>query len=362
MKSTLFAAVGILAAAGAISARQTSRPPAPNMTLTAVDGIKVGHFTLADRPTGCTVVLFPEGTTGSVDVRGGAPGTRETDLLNPVNMVQIVNAITLSGGSAFGLATADGVMRWLDERKIGYPVGAAGVVPIVPAAILFDLGFGGSPKVRPDADCGYKAADAASTAAVMEGNVGAGAGATVGKSGGARGDNGGPMKAGIGSFAIRMANGLVVAALVAVNAAGDIIDPTTGHVVAGARGSDGRLLDSRRLLRDGNARPGRAGENTTIGIVVTNAKLTKVQAQKMAQMAHDGYARAIYPVHTPGDGDTIFSAATGTWAGQVDYGQVGALAADAMAEAIIRSATQATASNGLPSARDLGTVPARFKQ
>jgi L-aminopeptidase/D-esterase-like protein len=359
MKSTLFALA--IAAAGVIGVRQTMPASAQNLTLTAVDGIKVGHFTLAERPTGCTVVLFPEGTTGSVDVRGGAPGTRETDLLNPVNMVQIVNAITLSGGSAFGLDAASGVMRWLDERKIGYPVGAAGVVPIVPAAILFDLGFGGNPKIRPGADCGYKAADVASTTAVAEGNVGAGAGATVGKSGGGRGGNGGPMKAGIGSAAIRMANGLVVAALVAVNAAGDIVDPSTGQVVAGARGSDGRLLDARRLLRDGAARPGRAGENTTIGIVVTNAKLTKVQAQKMAQMAHDGYARAIYPVHTPGDGDTIFSAATGTWTGQADYGQVGALAAEVMAEAIVRSATQATASNGLPSARDLGTVPARYK-
>jgi L-aminopeptidase/D-esterase-like protein len=362
MKSILFAATVAMAATGVLAARQTTPAAAPNLTLTAVDGVKVGHVTLTERPTGCTVVIFPEGTTGSVDVRGGAPGTRETDLLNPVNMVQIVNAITLSGGSAFGIDAASGVMRWLDERKIGYPVGAPRVVPIVPAAILFDLGFGGSPKVGPGADCGYKAADAASTAVVAEGNVGAGAGATVGKSGGARGGSAGPMKAGIGSAAIRMENGLIVAALVAVNAVGDIVDPATGQVVAGARGSDGRLLDARRLLRNGGAQPGRAGENTTIGIVVTNAKLTKVQAQKMAQMAHDGYARAIYPVHTPGDGDTIFSAATGAWTGQADYGQVGALAADAMAEAIVRSATQATASHGLPSARDLGTVPARFKQ
>jgi L-aminopeptidase/D-esterase-like protein len=365
MKPMLFAALG-LAATGVMAARQapqgqSRRPPPPNMTLTAIEGIKVGHFTLAERPTGCTVVLFPEGTTGSVDVRGGAPGTRETDLLDPVNMVQIINAITLSGGSAFGLDAASGVMRWLDERKIGYPVGAAGVVPIVSGAILFDLGFGGNPKVRPGADCGYKAADAASTAAVAEGNVGAGAGATVGKTGGARG-GGGPMKAGIGSAAIRMANGLVVAAIVAVNAAGDIIDPSTGQVVAGARGSDGRLLDARRLLRDGGVQQGRAVENTTIGIVATNAKLTKVQAQKIAQMAHDGYARAISPVHTPGDGDTIFSAATGSWTGQADYGQIGALAAEVMADAILRSATQATASNGLPSARDLGTVPARLRQ
>jgi L-aminopeptidase/D-esterase-like protein len=336
-----------------------AKPPANNMTLTAVEGIKVGHHTLGERPTGCTTILFKEGTTGSVDVRGGAPGTRETDLLDPVNNVQIVNAISLSGGSAFGLDAASGVMKWLDERNIGYPVGAAGVVPIVPAAILFDLGFGGNPKIRPGADCGYRAAEAASEAPVQEGNVGAGAGATVGKSAG-RPSGGGPMKAGIGSAAIRLPNGLVVSAIVAVNAVGDIIDPWTGQVVAGARGADGKLLDARKLLRGGGNREGRAGENTTIGLVATNAKLTKVQAQKMAQMAHDGYARAIAPVHTPGDGDSIFSAATGTWDGAVNYGQIGSLAAEVMADAIVRAATQATASNGYPSARDLGTVPARF--
>jgi L-aminopeptidase/D-esterase-like protein len=338
-----------------------AKPAATNMTLTAVEGVKVGHFTLTERPTGCTAILVKDGTTGSVDQRGGAPGTRETDLLNPVNTVQIVNAITLSGGSAFGLDAASGVMHWLDERNIGYPVGANGVVPIVPAAILFDLGFGGSPKIRPGADCGYRAAGAASEAPVQEGNIGAGAGATVGKSGGGgRGSGGGPMKAGVGSYAIRLPSGLVVAALVAVNAVGDIIDPSTGQVVAGARGADGKLLDARKLLRAGGGRSGRAGENTTIGVVATNAKLTKVQAQKMAEMASDGYARAISPVHTPGDGDTIFSLATGTWDGQVNYGTVGSLAAEAMAEAIVRAATQAVASNGLPAARDLGTIPARF--
>ena len=170
------------------------------------------------------------------------------------------------------------------------------------------------------------------------------------------------MKAGIGSAAIRMPNGLVVAAIVAVNAVGDIIDPLTGQIVAGARGPDGRLLDARKLLRGGAEREDRPVENTTIGIVATNARLTKVQAQKMAQMANDGYARTIYPAHTPGDGDTIFSAATGTWDGQVNYGQIGALAAEAMAEAIVRAATEATSSNGLPAARDLGTVPSRFKK
>jgi L-aminopeptidase/D-esterase-like protein len=332
-------------------------PAADNQTLTAVEGIKVGHYPLAERPTGCTVVLARQGTTGGVDQRGGAPGTRETDVLDPVNNVQVVNAVVLSGGSAFGLDAATGAVRWLDERHIGYPVGSAGVVPIVPAAILFDLGFGGRPDVRPGADCGYHAADAASEAPVPEGNVGAGAGATVGKSGGR------PMKAGIGSAAIRLPSGLVVAALVAVNASGDIIDPWTGQVVAGTRTEDGKhLADARKLLREGRGRATRAGENTTIGVVATNARLTKVEATKMAQMATDGFARAISPVHTPGDGDTVFALATGTWDGDAGYGTVGALAAEAMADAIVRAATEAVASHGLPAARDLGTVPARFKR
>jgi L-aminopeptidase/D-esterase-like protein len=334
-----------------------AKPNADNMTLTAVEGIKVGQFTLSERPTGCTVVLAKMGTTGGVDQPGGAPGTRETDLLDPVNNVQIVNAVVLSGGSAYGLDAASGTMRWLDEHHIGYPVGAAGVVPIVPSAILFDLGFGGDPSIRPGADCGYKAAGAASEAVVTEGNVGAGAGATVGKSAGR------PMKAGIGSAAIKLPNGLVVAALVAVNAVGDIIDPWTGQVIAGTRTEDGKhLADARKLLREGGGRQGRAGENTTIGVVATNAKLTKAQATKMAQMASDGYARAISPVHTPGDGDTVFALATGTWDGEANYGMVGALAAEAMADAIVRAATQATASGGLPSARDLGTIPERLKK
>src|SRR5581483_9671805 len=276
------------AIATAVAALLSAQPPAAvNNTLTSVDGVKVGHFTLSERPTGCTAIIVKDGTTGGVDVRGGAPGTRETDVLNPVNNVQIVNGISLSGGSAYGLDTATGVMRWLEEHKMGYPVGAAGIVPIVPAAILFDLPFGGKPQIRPTADCGYKAASAATSDPVQEGNVGAGAGATVGKTAGR------PMKAGVGSSAIRLPNGLIVAALVAVNASGDIIDPATGQVIAGTRTADNRLADARKLLRSGGGRGGRAGENTTIGVVATNAKLTKVQATKMAQMAHDGYARAI---------------------------------------------------------------------
>jgi L-aminopeptidase/D-esterase-like protein len=319
--------------------------------LTAVKGLKVGHFTLSERPTGCTVILTGNGVVGSVDVRGGAPGTRETDLLDPVNAVQVVHAIVLAGGSAYGLDAASGVMRYLEEQNIGFDTRVA-KVPIVPAAILFDLGFGGDPKIHPGADCGYNAAKAATDGPVAEGNVGAGAGATIGKlAGPAR-----SMKSGLGTSAITTPDGLVVAALVAVNAVGDVIDPSTGKVVAGVRTEDGKgLADVRTLLRSGTLFRPRSGENTTIGVVATNAKLTKVEAQKVAQMAHDGYARAISPVHTPADGDTIFSLATGTLTGQSNVAVVGALAAEVMADAIVRAARQATASGGLPAAGEVGS-------
>ena len=316
--------------------------------LTAVSGLKVGHITLKERPTGCTVVLAEAGAVAGVDVRGGAPGTRETDLLDPVNTVQKVQAIVLSGGSAFGLAAATGTVRWLEERGLGEETRIVRV-PIVPAAILFDLGIG-DPKVRPTADCGYQAAAAATDGPVAEGNVGAGAGATVGKLLGP----GRSMKAGVGSAAIVLPNGLVVAALVAVNAIGDVIDPATGRVVAGLRTADGRgLADARTLVRKGGLTPPPVATNTTIGVVATNAILTKTQATKVAQMAHDGYARAISPVHTPGDGDVIFALATGGWAGEGDVATVGALAAEVMADAIVRAAQQATGIPGYPAARDL---------
>jgi L-aminopeptidase/D-esterase-like protein len=315
--------------------------------LTDVPGVKVGHDTLAGRPTGCTVVLTEAGAVAGVDVRGSAPGTRETDLLNPINTVQQVHAVVLSGGSAFGLETAGGVMRYLEERGIGFETRVARV-PIVPAAILFDLGIG-DPAIRPDAACGYRAAGAASTGAVAEGNVGAGAGATVGKWAG-----GGAMKGGLGTAAIRLPSGLVVGALVAVNAVGDIIDPATGAVVAGARTPDGRgLVDARQVLRRGGPIRGGAGQNTTIGVVATNARLDKVQVAKMAQMAHDGLARAITPAHTPADGDTIFALATGTAEAAADLTTIGALAAEVMADAIVRAVRQATGIPGYPAVRDL---------
>lgn len=321
-----------------------------NHTLTAVSGIKVGHHTLTERPTGCTAILVDgEGAVGGVSQRGGAPGTRETDLLDPVNMVDKVNAVVLSGGSAFGLDAATGTVRWLEEHNIGWDVRIA-KVPIVPAAILFDLPVGGNPKIRPTADCGYKAAAAASTAPVMEGTIGAGAGATVGKSGGPNRS----MKSGLGSYAITLPNGLSVGAIVAVNAVGDIIDPDTGRVVAGVRNPDGSFADARQLLRTGQTGPRpRAAENTTIGLVATNATLTKAQANRMALMADDGFARAIFPSHTQGDGDTVFALATGQWTGEVDITQIGALAADVMARAIVRAATEATGIPNLPAVRDL---------
>ena len=329
--------------------------------LTEVHGLRVGHHTLDDRPTGCTVVVVDgDGAVGGVSQRGGAPGTRETDLLDPLNMVDKVNAIVLSGGSAYGLDAAQGTVRYLEERSVGWKVGANGVVPIVPAAILFDLGFGGNPKIRPTADCGYRAASAATGGAVREGNVGAGTGATVGKLGGGR-----PMKGGLGSAAITLPNGLVVAALVAVNAVGDVVDPLSGQTVAGVRAEDGKTLaDARKLLRSGallTRQAPRAGENTTIGLVATNARLTKTEVNRFALMGDDGFAKAIAPSHTVGDGDTVFALATGRWTGAANLTVLGAMAAEAMAEAIVRAVAMAESSHGVPSARELGTVPARFK-
>lgn len=318
--------------------------------ITAIDGIRVGHHTLTERPTGCTVILIEQGATGGVSVRGSAPGTRETDLLDPSNLVEQVHAIVFSGGSAFGLDAASGVMRYLEERKVGFPFGGA-YVPIVPAAVLFDLPVGGKPLIRPDASCGYAAAKDATDGMVAEGSVGAGAGATVGKYGGVPGS---AMKGGIGTVSITLPSGLTVAALVAVNAAGDIIDPATGQVVAGRRSADGKsFLDARKLLRAGPPGTQRPGENTTLGLIATNAKITKAQARKIADMAHDGYARTISPAHTMNDGDTIFAIGTGSFTGTADITTIGALGAEAMADAILRAVRQATGLPGYPAVRDL---------
>jgi L-aminopeptidase/D-esterase-like protein len=331
----------------------TAQPPLPAGSLTDVKGLAVGHFTDARRPTGCTVILTPQGAVGGVDVRGAAPGTRETELLSPLNAVDKVHAVMLGGGSAFGLDAAGGVMRWLDERGFGVQVGPARV-PIVPAAILFDLAVG-DPRIRPDADAGYAACEDANTGAVVEGNVGAGAGATIGKFFGI----GRAMRGGLGSASISV-GGITVAALVAVNAGGDVIDPATGRLVAGARTADGKsLLGTMQALARGEVfAPLQIGAATTLGIVATDAVLTKSQASKMAQMAHDGFARAINPVHTMTDGDTIFALATGSSERTASLTLLGALGAEVMARAVLRAALAATRLAGpglpdLPSARDI---------
>ena len=313
-----------------------------------VAGLSVGHCTDARRPTGCTVVLCEQGAVCGVDVRGAAPGTRETDLLDPVNLVDKVHAVLLTGGSAFGLDAAGGVMRWLDERGHGHPIGSVRV-PIVPAAVLFDLGLGDA-RIRPDADAGYAACAAACRDAPAEGSVGAGAGATVGKLFGAVR----AMKGGIGSAALTV-HGIRVAALVAVNAVGDVIDPASGRVVAGARTLDGRACvgSTRALLAGDLPRLLQPGTATTIGVVATDAVLTKAQASKLAQMSHDGLARCISPVHTLLDGDTMFALATGAAGRGADLTWLGALAAEATTRAVLRAVRAARGLPGLPSADEL---------
>jgi L-aminopeptidase/D-esterase-like protein len=340
-----FALLGVCLALGAAAGGAQSGVQG----LTAVAGIKVGHDTLSTGTSGCTVIIMEAGAVAGVDVRGSAPATRETDLLEPDNLVDKIQAVFLSGGSAFGLDTGSGVMRYLEERKIGFRFGPA-TVPVVPGAALFDLPVGDNARNRPDAQCGYAAAKAASGGAIAEGTVGAGAGATVGKfAGGGR-----PMKGGIGTASATLPSGLIVAALVATNGGGDIIDPATGRIVAGARGSDGvSFVDARKALRSGALEKPRPREHTTLGVVATNAVLTKAQARKMAEMAHDGFARAIFPSHTMGDGDTIFALSTGVHQGDVNMTLVGGLAADVMVEAILRSVRAATGLPDIPAVRDL---------
>lgn len=311
----------------------------PNNTLTAVPGIRVGHATHLDAITGCTAVLCPPNTVGGVDVRGGAPGTRETALLDPLRSVQIVNAVMLSGGSAYGLATADGAMRYLEEHGIGYVTGLGFLVPIVPAAILFDLAIGRG-DVRPDAAMGYAACANASTDPVEQGSVGAGTGCRVGAMMG----NELATKGGIGSASADLGDGLIVAALVAVNAVGDVIDEQ-GQIIAGLRSTDGGFFGVLNGLRQMPRPAASAAENTVIGVVATSARLTKVEANKVAQMAHDGLARAVRPAHTMYDGDTIFALATG--AVTADVNLVGAYAAEVTAEAIRNGVRAATSRGGV---------------
>ena len=324
-------------------------------SITDIQGIRVGHRTDLEHATGCTVVLCPQGTIGGVDVRGSAPGTRETDLLRPGTLVNEVHAVLLSGGSAYGLDAASGVMRYLEENGTGYEIGSV-VVPIVPGAIIYDLGLGSS-SVRPTADDGYTACQSAASGEVEEGTVGAGTGATVAKALGLRH----AIKGGLGTCSRDLGDGLVVSAIAVVNAWGDVVDPETCRVVATPRTEDGDGFHStvELMTRPSSEWPqaqATAGGNTTIGVLTTNASLNKEQANKLAERGQDGIALAVRPSHTMGDGDTVFALATGAWSGQVDRMQLmrlGAVAALVMAQAVVRGVTQASGLAGVPSTREL---------
>ena len=339
---------------GSAQTKQADPISSSGLSLTDVLGIKVGHFTSQQRPTGCTAVLCEAGAVAGVDVRGSAPGTRETDLLNPTNTVQHVHAIMLTGGSAYGLDTATGAMRYLEEHGIGFKIDSPAqgtkprariVVPIVPAAVLFDLEVG-DPKVRPNAESGYQACQGANTRSVLEGNVGAGAGATVGKAFGMQF----AMKSGLGSAGIKVGTSeIVVAALVVVNALGDVINPKNGKILAGARTPDGRgFRDSMAEILRGYQILPPAGANTTLGVVATNVAFDKAKMTKIAQMAQDGLARTINPVHTPSDGDTVFALSTGSLKLNVNHGHIGAIAAEVISQAVIRAVILAKSIPGLP--------------
>jgi len=320
--------------------------------ITDVRGIEVGHAQNEAALTGCTVILCRKGAVAGVDVRGGAPGTRETDLLNPINLVQKIHSIVLAGGSAFGLDAATGVMKYLEEQKIGFNTGVARV-PIIPSAILYDLGLGRA-DVRPDSAMGYLAASQASSAPPSEGNIGAGTGASVGKMFGPSLS----MKSGLGTASMDIGGGIILGAIVAVNAWGDVIDPQTNAVIAGLRsgklgplrvGKKEYFADTLAMMKSpiGRNLLGFASHaNTVIGVVATNAKLTKAQAAKVAQMAQDGIARTIKPAHTMNDGDTIFALSTGTKT--ADVSTIGAFAAEVLAEAIMRGVKMAKSAGGLP--------------
>ena len=323
-------------------------------SLTDVAGLRVGHYTDVDGATGCTVVLCPGGATAAVDVRGGAPATRETDLLRPGNLVQEIHAVLLTGGSAFGLAAAQGVVEYLTERGIGFAT-SVGPVPIVPAAALFDLGVGNG-AARPDAAAGYAACTVAGDGSVAEGSVGAGTGATVGHLRGiAR-----ATKGGLGTASRRLKSGAVVGALVAVNAFGDVIDPTSGRIVGGPRSNDEHsFVSTVENIEELRTRARRFGEHTTLAVVATSAELDRQALTRVAAMAHDGLARAIDPVHTSFDGDVVFALATGA-SPPIEASIVGTVAARVLTEAILRAVMQATGLAGVPAAGEVRAwTPAR---
>ena len=325
--------------------------------ITDIPGVQVGHAQDEGAMTGCTVVLCEKGAIGGVDQRGGAPGTRETDAMHPMHLVNEVHAVVLAGGSAFGLDAATGAVRYLEERGVGFDVRVARV-PIVPAAILFDLGIGSS-DVRPDADMGYQACLNASSDPPREGNIGAGTGATVGKILGLAG----AMKSGIGTASLEIGNGVIVAAIVAVNVFGDVIEPANGKIIAGARvvqkgpikvGKGPYFADTMTVMKSliGRTALGFVSrENTAIGIVATNAKLNKEQINKVAQMAQDGLARTVRPAHTMLDGDTIFALATGEK--KADVNIIGSFGAEVFAQAVLRAVHKAESAAGLPCAAEV---------
>ena len=309
-----------------------------------VKGIKVGQAQDFEGLTGCTVVICEDGATCGVDVRGGGPGTRETDLLDPINMIQKVHAVVLTGGSAFGLESTCGVSKYLEERNIGFDVGVA-KVPIVVGAVLFDLGVGDS-KCRPNIEMGYNACENSSDKELKQGNYGAGCGATVGKIKGSEF----AMKGGIGSYSIKLDNGLVVSALIAVNAFGDVYED--GKVIAGVLNNDKtKTLSSYELMKNGFNKGDFSIDNTTIGVVVTNAKLDKAGCKKVSQMAHNGYAKSIFPIHTPHDGDTIFTMATGEV--ESDIALIGSLATEVVEKSVINAIKNANSIKNIVSYKDI---------
>ncbi len=314
--------------------------------ITAVAGLRVGHATDPVGLTGCTVVLCEAGAVVGADVRGGGPATRETDLCQPGRLVERAHAILLSGGSAYGLDAAAGVMRFLEERGAGFPTGF-GVVPIVPAACIFDLALGDA-TARPDGAMGYAACAAAGDDPVEQGSIGAGTGASVGKIGGMATAT----RGGLGSAALRLPSGAVIAALIVCNAFGDVIDRRTGQVLAGARRPEGGWLRTAELMTGGGtALSGSAFGNTTIGCIATSARLTKEQVHRLAQVGHDGLARAIDPVHLPADGDALFALSLGE--DEADLFTLCAGAAAVVETAVRRAVLHATAAGGVPAARDL---------
>ncbi len=319
----------------------------PRDAITAVPELCVGHWTNRRAATGCTVVLCEGGAVAAVDVRGGAPGTRETDALGPGNLASRVHAVVLTGGSAFGLDAATGVMRFLEERGVGFPT-PGGPVPIVVGAVIYDLTIGRA-DVRPDAEAGYAACRAARPGRFAQGSVGAGTGATVGKALGP----GRAVKGGIGSAAEALEGGVIVAALVVVNCFGEVVDPDSGRVLAGPRDEKGGFASTLDVLRTRAPWLPFGATNSTIGVVATSARLSREQAYRLAVMAHDGLARAVRPAHTLVDGDVLFALATGTTEAAVDIIALGALAARAVERAIVRAVTEARGLAGVPSLREL---------